>query len=252
MQMLRHVDYGDLLVPLVSSVSDLSRWPKAGAYPLFPFHNRLTGAVLRLPGGTHRLRSNATNGSDVMHGPAHRRPWQVTDESKSFVEMTLAYTADMDWPIDFTATQRFALTPNGLTLDLLLRNDGTTNMPGGVGWHPYFVAPPDVRLQIRSKTSGADWEERTVDLDSTEDLSDWRAAAIRIGKAQLVVSSVSGLNHLTLHRKPNYLCVEPVSHAIGAFDALPNVPSKTGLRMLRPGEIMSARLTVDIAEASQA
>ncbi len=253
MQSLRHVDHGDLLVPLPETVTDLTQWPKAGAFPLFPFHNRLTGGVLRLPGGSHRLRANTANGADVMHGPAHRRPWRVTDEGPDFVEMTLAYGADAEWPVDFTATQRVTLTLNGLLLDLRLHNDDAVDMPGGVGWHPYFAPPPDGHVQIRTASSdaqGNNWTDRPVDIDATDHLSDWRDVAIRIGVARLVVSA-AGLDHLILHRKPGYLCVEPVSHAIGALDALPNVASETGLRMLRPGESMGARLTLEIAKTSK-
>ena len=45
---LRHFDYGDILVPTMEQEFEPFNWPRAGAYPLFPYHNRLYGGRLRL------------------------------------------------------------------------------------------------------------------------------------------------------------------------------------------------------------
>lgn len=260
---LRHVDHGDLLVPLHDTSFDPVKWPKAGAFPLFPFHNRLRDAAFKHDGRLVRLRPNAANGTDVMHGPAHRRAWSVTEKGADFIEMALAYRADDEWPFDFTATQRFELHEEHLSIGLSLTNTSGAPMPGGIGWHPYFKPPRD-GVVMTDATSR--WEpagpkglpERTardgstggnsIEIDSTRHFSDWTEASAWIGDgARITLSGSSRLSCLVVHWRTEYLCLEPASHVSGAFAALPKPSPETGLCLLAPGETLVgiARLSVD-------
>ncbi len=58
-------------------------------------------------------------------------------------EIGLDYAPDDDWPFAFAARQAFALSPNGLTLRLSIRNAAIEPAPAGIGWHPYFLCAPD-------------------------------------------------------------------------------------------------------------
>ncbi|WP_175484720.1 aldose 1-epimerase [Palleronia marisminoris] len=264
LQRLRHVDHGDLLVPLLTSSPNLDAWPKAGAFPLFPFHNRLRGGAILIGDRRIRLRPNTANGEDVMHGPAHRRPWSVSDKGPDFIEMTLDYRPDADWPFAFQAVQRLTLRKTDITVALFLRNTGETLMPGGMGWHTYLKPPPDglVRIEAcsewvmngpgglpsraRYKESGTD---RIVESDTVQHLSDWTQAGTRIGDgARLAITADCGLAHLVVHRKPGYLCLEPVSHVAGALATLPMPNANSGLRLLEPGALMTGTLTLRIED----
>jgi aldose 1-epimerase len=44
----RHARAGDILIPIEAVEFDPEAWPKAGAYPLAPFHNRIRDARFRL------------------------------------------------------------------------------------------------------------------------------------------------------------------------------------------------------------
>ena len=260
---LRHVGHGDLLVPLHDASFHPVKWPKAGAFPLFPFHNRLRGAAFRYDGRLIRLRPNAANGADVMHGPAHLRPWRVTEKDPDFIEMALAYRADDEWPFDFTATQRFELHEDHLSVDLTLTNTSGMPTPGGIGWHPYFQAPRDGQVVIDAANP---WDpvgqkglpERMardsgtgscpIEINSTQHYSNWTEASAWIGDdTKITLSGNSRLSYLVVHWKAEYLCLEPASHVSGAFATLPELSPETGLCLLAPGETLAgtARLHVD-------
>lgn len=260
---LRHADHGDLLVPLHDASFDPVEWPKAGAFPLFPFHNRLRDAAFRHDGHLFRLRSNTANGADVMHGPAHRRPWRVTEKGSDFIEMALAYRADDEWPFDFTATQRFELHVGHLSIELSLTNTSGTPTPGGIGWHPYFKPSRDGQVVTDASSQ---WESlgpkgipermdsdgstgsRPIEINSTRHYSDWTEASAWIGDgAKITLCGSSGFSCLVVHWKTEYLCLEPASHVSGALATLPEVFPETGLRLLAPGETLAgiARLHVD-------
>ncbi|MCX2720857.1 aldose 1-epimerase [Roseibium salinum] len=258
---LRHADHGDLLVPLQDASFDRGVWPKAGAFPLFPFHNRVRDSRFRHESRLIRLKPNSANGADVIHGPAHRRRWRITEKGPDFVEMVLDYHADQEWPFDFTAAQRFELDGNSLSIGLSLTNSGHATMPGGLGWHPYFkpsrdgLVLTDARSQWNPSGPSGLPERRPRDIgaggnsiaiDSTEHFSDWTKATACIGDgAGITFYSHPHLSHLVLHRKADYLCMEPASHVSGALAALPE--AKFGLCLLVPGASLSGtvRLSVD-------
>jgi aldose 1-epimerase len=133
---LRHRDLGEILVPTPDAEFEPLNWPKAGAYPLFPYHNRLKAAAFEHEGKRHVLVPHPALRTDAMHGPAHRRPWRIATESEDAANLVLDYAADADWPFDFRAEQGFRLFPDRLEIALTLTNTGNGPMPGGLGWHP--------------------------------------------------------------------------------------------------------------------
>ncbi|EPX83600.1 hypothetical protein Salmuc_02208 [Salipiger mucosus DSM 16094] len=253
---LTHVEHGDILVPLRDTSFDPANWPKAGAFPLFPFHNRLRDAAFRLAGQQVRLRPNTANGKDVMHGPAHRRPWRLALREADLLEMVLDYRSDEDWPFDFTARQRFELKEDGLAIRLELTNTGRFDMPGGIGWHPYFMHSGEIRVRV---TAARQWTpfgpaglsasvawNNAASCDPgpatgvTRHYSGWRTATAQVDDGIAIsLSGDAALSHLAVLQKTDYLCIEPASHVAGALETLPNACAETGLRLLRPGERLS-------------
>lgn len=241
---LRHVDHGDILVPLNDLHFAPYAWPKAGAFPLFPFHNRIRDAYFTMNDRRIRLRPNMANGRDVMHGPAHQRPWDITEIGPTLLGMTLNYHADDDWPFDFTASQRFELCEDGLSISLKLTNSGKTAMPGGIGWHPYFTPSPDGQIQVHAEQTAEcpDAGANPITLDVTQHYSGWTETIARIDTlpgATISLTAFSGLSYCALLHKADYLCIEPVSHLAGAFQIAPASRSGAGLRLLAPGEFMT-------------
>jgi aldose 1-epimerase len=51
-----------------------------------------------------------------------------------------------DWPWAYTASQRFNLSPDALSVELQIKNDSDSPMPCGFGMHPYYERTAGVRL----------------------------------------------------------------------------------------------------------
>ncbi len=142
---LRHAEAGDILVPNTASEFDPLNWPKAGGYPLFPFHNRIKQAAFHHDGVLRHLRPHPALGGDVMHGPAHQRVWQVTSSSSSSVSLRLDFEADADWPFAFIAHQQIGLDDLGLTVHLELVNrsdDPCPDVSAGILISPLIYPQP--------------------------------------------------------------------------------------------------------------
>jgi aldose 1-epimerase len=129
----------DIIVPLLDDDFDPLFWPKAGGYPLIPYHNRIEAARLAFAGQQIVLEPHPGALPHTLHGPAQRREWRVCSRSENALEMVLDYVPDADWPWAFRASQRFEIGAERLLIELALANTGNGPMPAGLGWHPYFA-----------------------------------------------------------------------------------------------------------------
>ena len=261
---LVHDRFGDILVPTAGPEFDPLNWPKAGGYPLFPFHNKVVGARFAHEGRRYEVLPHPAMVTDAQHGPAHRRPWHVVAQGPDRIELAVDYNADADWPFDFRAVQRFALSDDGLDVELSMTNTGKTSMPGGFGWHPYFAAGfenaavsdgrkiwPIGEAGIPSgKPPGDRIDERLAGEGFTIFLSEWRrASTVTNGGARVVVTAGPELPHMVAHRTAGYVCLEPVSHVAGVFGFPPDEQQAAGLFVLQPGEERTARVRLSIGSA---
>ncbi len=238
----------------------------AGCFPLVPFSNKMGFARFPFGGKTIELTVfPPENAPHRMHGNGHRRGWDVLATTPSTCE--IGFTADFaDWPFPFTARQAISLTPAGLTVAISATNTGQTDMPIGIGLHPYFRRTPDIRIRAdfggvwiskqplpptersavppemdlsaaptlgtRSYTNGFDGWDGTADII-------WPAAG-----RHLTMQSSPTLRHCIVHlpEGQDYLCIEPVSHAINAFNLGPSGVAGTGYTVLAPGETLAGSM----------
>lgn len=258
---LVHERLGDILVPTAGPEFEPLNWPKAGGYPLFPYHNKLLSAAFEHEGRRHSVVPHPSSGIDAQHGPAHRRPWHVVSQAEDRIELALDYRADADWPFDFRAVQRFTLSDDRLDIELSMTNTGESSMPGGFGWHPYFSAGFDDPASCdatriwpvgeagipNGMPAEARGEHRLAGEGLTIFLSDWREAkATTAGGAKITITAGPELPHIVAHRTPAYICLEPVSHVAGVFGFASENQQDAGLFVLAPGEARLARLSLGI------
>ncbi len=242
----------------------------AGCFPLVPFSNRMGFARFPFDGKTVELAVFPPElHPHRMHGNGHRRGWDVIASDGDSAE--IGFTADFpDWPFPFAARQRIELTPGALSITISATNTGTTHMPIGIGLHPYFRRTADVRLRMaftgawmgqnplppterspvpaemdlaagpalgdRSYTHGFDGWDGTADFT-------WPEAG-----RHLRMESSPGLRHCIVHlpQGQNYFCVEPVSHAIDAFNLGPAGVPGTGYTIIAPGEHLSGTMVLRV------
>ena len=250
----------DILIPTKPHSFEVTSWPRAGAYPLVPYHNRLENAQIALNGETFSLESHPAAPPHTLHGPGHTRPWTLVSHGASELTMKLDYQADAHWPWPFDAIQSFRLDGGLFTLSMSLRNTGEKPMPGGLAWHPYFASIKSVSTDARHVwphredylTTGERIE--ITDRPATEALptaylQDWRTALVSCADGYKAgVSATSVFDCLVIHRgDPAHICVEPATHVANAWN-LPDDPETVGARILRPGEVLEGSIEIRISK----
>ncbi|MDR6817412.1 aldose 1-epimerase [Neorhizobium sp. 2083] len=258
MSQLAHEVYGHVLVPMSDDPFDKQDWPRAGAFPLFPYHGRLKRAELVTEDQLFQLRGNPYRNGDAMHGPAQRRPWTIANHSASVLSMSLEYEADEDWPYSFRAVQHFSISDQRLDVTLSLLNRSARPSPAGMGWHPYFAVGSGVELfcdahESWSLPTPGSKDDPTLTLlqsasfgidPQAKHLSKWSRASFAIPTGCVSLLRTSALEYLVLHRTEAYLCLEPVSHLSGALSLPSHLRTSAGIMELAPGEMMVGGVSI--------
>lgn len=231
------------------------------AFPLIPFAGRIEQGRFEFAGVPVQLPANLPPEPHAIHGQAWQAPWHV--ESAATDRALLGYEHAPDaWPWRYRARQQFTLDADGLKLDLAVTNLGPTAMPAGIGWHPYFpaadarIAADVVRLWAtggaapRPLAAGdrADLRlERAVadlNLDHVYDAGSGGAWLAWPGR-RVALKASRELSHLVVYAPAgaDFFCVEPWSQVPNAVN---RPPPGTGLRVLGPGETLSAWVVLEV------
>ncbi|MCS4061370.1 aldose 1-epimerase [Pseudomonas putida] len=251
----------DILLPVSSSVFNPLDWPRAGAYPLMPYCNRLKDARLSFAGQTYQLPAHPAAQPHTLHGISHTQAWEVVSADQQQVLIACTYQGP-HWPWMFRAEQRFTLEGNCLRITLALVNLGDTEMPAGFGLHPYFQRHPGMRARY---SRGRGWliddqylatgEFVDAVADITLQADDPAAVAhyqsrwdgklnLEYREGRLAISASSPLSHFVAFAPANapFVCLEPVSHLADAFNRPRSDWREVGTHVLEPGARMTATL----------
>jgi aldose 1-epimerase len=129
-----------------------------GAYPMAPWCNRLDPGAVDVAGRQVVLAANFQDGS-AIHGRVFARAWRTTGAGRF---ETRGGRDGWPWPYEVTLevgvggpaertepatdANRDGRPIGRVTLRLALRNLATDRMPGGLGLHPWFRGPVEVRV----------------------------------------------------------------------------------------------------------
>lgn len=237
-----------LLVPWEGGDFDAHHWPKAGAFPMLPFANRLPPDGFLF--GERRVRPEPGPGGFALHGVSHRKPWDLLERSGEHARMRYVHEAgDESWPWAWSAWQDVRLTAQGLGVALCVRNESAEGMPLGMGWHPYHPAPRavlpgdldfratarhDLDAQGQASARGVDAGFH-MQRGETAAFSGWSASLrLRGASGGAIRVRTEGASGLVLHRpqQGDYLCAEPVTVLPGQLASAP---------LLRSGETRRLR-----------
>jgi aldose 1-epimerase len=149
-----------------------------------------------------------------------------------------------EWPFPYLAHQIFELNGPSLTVTLQITNSGKTEMPAGIGLHPYFIRTPLAIITAKTEKMWVnDSENIPLRLQSVQEseclsqglnvnkktldniFSSWNREVLipwPEWKASLKISAEEPLDILVIvtPRDEDYFCVEPVSHVADAFNLL--------------------------------
>jgi len=250
-----------------SAAAALTSVRNAGSYPLVPFSNRVGHGSLRWAGTDHPLVVPEGFEPHAIHGVGWLRPWSVLEANGQFALLSYEHQADESWPFAFDASQAFRIKGNELELTLSITNQSAVAAPVGLGWHPCFVKRADTHVRFaatgrwemgddklptrRSASTGLDRDCQGLDVDHCFD--GW-SGALHLSDSALHTTVSSSLRYVVVYTNASrdYVAVEPVSHVNNAIKMLEQgdaSASELGIRVLQPGESMSAEMSIH-AQAS--
>ncbi len=119
----------------------------ASCFPMAPYLNRIAGGRAEFEGTEINLSPNLLRedghplDKSAMHGIGWTHPWVFEGQTTNSISFVLKYDGQdpKSWPWPCTIRQEYSFVADTMTLRLTLTNDDPArNMPGGLGWHPYF------------------------------------------------------------------------------------------------------------------
>jgi len=230
-----------------------------GCYPMVPWAGRLASGRIPTKDGEVRLEPNLP--PSAIHGLGFDKPWEIVERSERAVTMTCELRG-LGWPFGGRARQTLRVGAGSLELELEV-GGYTRAGPAGLGWHPWFTRPAQGDVEICVDASDVlvldeelvpTGEVRQVspseDLRSCPSLGDVRLdhvyvrakspAVVRWPDLELRIDYDASMRTVVVHTPPAGFCVEPQT-------MWPNAPllsaagvRDTGLRMLEPGDSLSA------------
>jgi len=146
------LDVAGKLTPILlepPSLGELKANPSRYGNPvLFPFPNRIRDGKYSWKGKAYATPANASG--HAIHGYALRSAWRVITEQggddHARVEARWQLSVDAPehrehWPADAVLTVSCKLGVGGLTIEAVVSNPDTVDLPWGLGYHTYFRMP---------------------------------------------------------------------------------------------------------------
>ena len=137
-----------------------------GAYIMSPWCNRATTGATVLAGREVTLAANFPDGT-AIHGLVSSARWA----QRSTGELVYVVGSGDGWPWAFEVSQTASLIGATLTLEYRVRNLDDAPMPAGIGLHPWFRRPVQIRLPAEAVYStNVDSPSHPTRVTSTRDL----------------------------------------------------------------------------------
>jgi aldose 1-epimerase len=255
---------GDVPVLRSKPGSMLTSVRESGCYPLVPFSNRIAHATLQWSGSSHRLVQNFAPEPHAIHGVGWQRPWTVQEVDTCFLRMSFEHATDAAWPFAFGASQAFRLVAGALELSLSVTNQSTQAAPLGLGWHPFFIKRAHSRITFQAsgrwemgddnlpthRTASCGIDRDCVALDVDHCFDGWNGI-VHLRDELLHTRLSSNLDRLVVftNDQRDFVAVEPVSHVNNAINMAHITPvsgPELGVRVLQPGESMTAWMRIEM------
>jgi aldose 1-epimerase len=234
-----------------------------GGFVMAPWCNRLTPRAVRVGRRVVDLPPNFTDGS-AIHGQVYVAAWRQTGD--------LSFAIERDgkgWPWRYRVSAEYSIEGMKLSLNLRLRNLSDERMPAGIGLHPWFPTP--VQVRVNSALTYGNAKSSSVQPVSVEGDLDLRARATMAegvdatwaspGDPPLELWWPSGLHAVvqapcpTLHIVGAYapergaIAVEPQTHAPQGLRRLLN-DEPGAMRLIDPDEDMTLAITIQFDGAA--
>ena len=235
-----------------NTVNDMS------CFALAPFASRVQHGKFEWNGHDVQLAANFPPEPHALHGFAWQRPWQVKSQSETAIDLRLEHVSD-DWPWSFVVELRYELIDLCLNMTLTTTNLSDTEMPSGLGLHPFFDIDDNTKVKVDAQQM---WQmnEQVLPIGFTQSPA---ALLTELGANanELVVDNVlindsdrheivwhdrgfkadlrsSGCPYTVLYRPEDgpFFCIEPISHCANALTMAREEALRYGVKPLASGE----------------
>ena len=110
---------------------------------LIPFPNRIRDGKYTFNRRSYKLPINFPSQKHAIHGLLYDRKFTVKERTvskgSSSILLEHLYLGGTDgYPFRFKVQIKFALSANGFECSTIIKNEASTRIPIGDGWHPYF------------------------------------------------------------------------------------------------------------------
>jgi aldose 1-epimerase len=237
-------------------------------FPLVPFSNRIRDSRFLFQGRPIHVRPNLPDYPHAIHGHGWLAEWRVLHADAARCALSFEHAATDDWPWRYRVLQTFAIDATSLTIALTLTNEGATTMPAGLGFHPFFPRPDAARLTAKAHRlwngPAEEFPNRSVDIPPNRDFersrpvreargmdhcySGWSGHAViewPDAPYRIDINADERLGHFLLYvpEDRDFFCLEPVSHAVNAFN-FPVSDEHAAIGLL-PGHNLLAKLSIE-------
>jgi aldose 1-epimerase len=196
-----------------------------GSFPMAPWAGRIGDGQFRFDGRDHQLDRNhldrRADGSTVrhaIHGTVFDQRWEVIDRNRLSVTLRCDTHGNGGWDFRGTARQQITLSSDHILCELAVAALDRP-FPAVIGWHPWFIAPDDLRFRPDSmylkdrdrlptgamvEPAAGPWDDCFVNTNAVTLVYDREVAAR--------VTVASDCNHLVVYNESAHAtCVEPQS-----------------------------------------
>lgn len=270
----RKTGAGDL--PVMPDVESGGPGPDMACFLMVPYSNRIEKGEFTFEGKTYKLDKGEEHS---LHGAVRHLPWQVVESgpAAALLRFDSKEHEKVNWPWPFAVEVAYELDGGVFFSSLKLWNKGESNMPGGVGWHPFFSrslskAKEPVYLQIDVPRVFPDENDNRIPSGPSEPVPPalefsaekpvdpdffidncfvyrggnghlrWPASGI---KAEFQCSSEC--SHLVFYNPPEpFFALEPVTNANNGVNLYEKGHPDSGIAVLPPGGLLQASYRIKV------
>ena len=239
------------------------------SFAMLPWSNRISGGGFEHGGRVHPMPPNRALEPYPIHGDGWLQPWALTQSEPDALVMTLESHRFAGNPYEYKATQTFRLVAGGLDQSVSVTHLGDSDLPYGLGLHPWFLRSKQTRLQSGVKGVWLSGKDPLPTIHTPDFPETWNLGAGLDVTGTLIDNAFTGWSgkaninwpehpmrlemrvpdvhdrgrddgYCLLYRPElgSAFCFEPVTHPIDAF----HLPGRPGLHVLQTGECLTLRV----------
>lgn len=246
--------------------TDVDEVNNSACFPLAPFASRVQNGKFSWNNKNVELVPNFLPQLHALHGQAWQSQWSVVSKTTDTLCLSFEYK-DGDWPWDYSLELIYTLGESTLMMTLTVKNLGESEMPSGLGIHPFFDIDDNTTIKVDASTM---WQvDDTLLPTNVESAPSGINSDVGIMAHKLLIDNVlindsnereiiwtnrgikakissTGCPYTVLYRplSADFLCMEPISHSTNALNLDEMTAIAAGVKPLAPNDEHHVSMTI--------